>query len=120
MKLVGSLIIWLLSCSAFAAKKRAASTFETYHARAVASTPVAIDDQGYEQVTSAPRDYSVAVLLTALEDKFGCKLCRDFHPEWSVIAQSWQKGDKKGESRTLFTSLDFSKGRATFVKVWQI
>ena len=117
MKLVGPLIISLLSCGAFAAKKPAASTFETYHARAVASTPIAIDDQGYEQVTSAPRDYSVVVLLTALEDKFGCKLCRDFHPEWSVIAQSWQKGDKKGESRTLFATLDFSKGRATFVKV---
>src|SRR5271170_2436129 len=78
MKLVAPLVISLLSCSAFAAKKPAASTFETYHARAVASTPISIDDQGYEQVTSAPRDYSVAVLLTALEDKFGCKLCRDF------------------------------------------
>ena len=117
MKLVGPLIISLLSYSAFAAKKPAASTFETYHTRAATSTPIVIDDQGYEQVTSAPRDYSVAVLLTALEDKFGCKLCRDFHPEWSVIAQSWQKGDRKGESRTLFATIDFSKGRATFVKV---
>jgi oligosaccharyltransferase complex subunit gamma len=117
MKLVGPLVISLLSCSAFAAKKPAASTFETYHARAVASTPISIDDQGYEQVTSAPRDYSVAVLLTALEDKFGCKLCRDFHPEWSVVAHSWLKGDKKGESRTLFATMDFSRGRATFIKV---
>jgi oligosaccharyltransferase complex subunit gamma len=117
MKLAGPLVISLLSCSAFAAKKPVASTFETYHARAVASTPILIDDQGYEQVTSAPRDYSVAVLLTALEDKFGCKLCRDFHSEWSVIAHSWQKGDKKGESRTLFATIDFSRGRATFMKV---
>jgi oligosaccharyltransferase complex subunit gamma len=117
MKLVGLLAISLLSCSAFAAKKPAASTFDIYHARAVASTPIAIDDQGYEQVISAPRDYSVVVLLTALEDKFGCKLCRDFHSEWSIIAQSWQKGDKKGESRTLFATIDFSRGRATFVKV---
>lgn len=117
MKLLGLFLIPLLSSPALAAKKPAGSNFETYHARAVSSTPIGIDDQGYEQLTSAPRDYSVAVLLTALEDKYGCKLCRDFHPEWNMIANSWQKGDKKGESRTLFTTLDFSKGRATFVKV---
>jgi oligosaccharyltransferase complex subunit gamma len=118
MKLLSLLLVLFLSTTALAAKKPTASTFETYHARAVSSTPIGIDDQSYEQLTSAPRDYSVAVLLTALEDKFGCKLCRDFHPEWNIIAYSWQKGDKKGESRTLFATLDFSNGRATFMKVW--
>ena len=117
MKLSSLFFVSILSTSALAAKKASPSTFDTYHARAVSSTPLGIDDQGYDQLTSAPRDYSVAVLLTALEDKFGCKLCRDFQPEWNVIAKSWQQGDKKGESRTLFATLDFSNGRATFMKV---
>jgi hypothetical protein len=117
MKLLTLVFAWVLSSTALAAKKSTSSIFETYHARAASSTPIGIDDQGYEQVTSAPRDYSVAVLLTALEDKFGCKLCRDFHPEWNIIANSWQKGDKKGESRMLFATIDFSNGRATFMKV---
>ena len=120
MKFPSLLIIWLFSTISLAAKKPAASTFDTYLARAVSSTPIGIDDQGYEQLTSAPRDYSVAILLTALEDKFGCRLCRDFQPEWNVIAKSWQQGDKKGEFRTLFATLDFSNGRATFMKVGQI
>jgi hypothetical protein len=120
MKLLSLTFAGLLSSTAFAAKKSTGSTFETYHTRAVSSTPIGIDDQGYEQVTATPRDYSVAVLLTALEDRYGCKLCRDFQPEWNIIANSWQKGDKKGESRTLFATLDFGNGRATFMKVWLI
>ena len=117
MKLLSLVSAWLLSSTVLAVKKSSGSTFETYHARAVSSTPIGIDDEGYEQITATPRDYSVAVLLTALEDKYGCKLCRDFQPEWNIIANSWQRGDKRGESRTLFTSIDFSKGRATFMKV---
>ena len=117
MKVLSLLLVSLLSTTTLAAKKPTGSTYETYFARAVSSTPIGIDDSGYDQVTSAPRDYSVAVLLTALEDKFGCKLCRDFQPEWNVIAKSWQQGDKKGECRTLFATLDFSNGRATFMKV---
>ena|SRR2546423_1228735 len=117
MKLFSLLLVSLLSITAFAAKKRPSSTYESYYARAVSSTPIVIDDQAYDQLTSAPRDYSFAVLLTALEDKFGCKLCRDFQPEWNVIAKSWQHGDKKGESRTLFATLDFSNGRKAFMRV---
>jgi len=116
MKLLGLILVTLFSCTALAAKKSTASTFETYHARAASSTPIDIDDQGYDQLTSAPRDYSTVVLLTALDAKFGCQLCKNFHPEWDIIAKSWHKGDKKGKGRTLFTTLDFSNGRATFMK----
>ena len=117
MKLLRLLLVSTLSLTAFAAKKGPVSTFDTFHAKAVSSTPLDIDDQAYDQLTKAPRDYSVAVLLTALDAKFGCQLCKNFQPEWDIIAKSWHKGDRKGNSRTLFTTLDFSNGRQTFMKV---
>ena len=120
MKLLSLVSALFFSSAALAAKKSAGSSFEAYHTRAVSSTPIVLDDASYERMTAAPRDYSVAVLLTALEDRYGCKLCRDFQPEWSIIADSWLRGDKKGEKKTLFASLDFGKGQATFIKVWLI
>ena len=117
MRVLQFLTAALLSTCAFAASKKSADKFQSFHARALSSSPLDLDDTGYEQLTSVPRDYSVAVLLTALEAKYGCKLCREFHPEWNVLGTSWTKGDKKGESRLIFANLDFSKGKGTFQKV---
>lgn len=54
------------------------------------------------------------MLLTALEARFGCQLCRDFQPEWELLAKSWTKADKKGESRLVYGTLDFTDGKGTF------
>lgn len=117
MRVLQFLTAALLSTSALAASKKSTDKFQTFHSRAVSSSPIDLDDGNYEHLTSAPRDYSVAILLTALEAKYGCQLCRDFQPEWNVLGSSWTKGDKKGESRMLFGTLDFAKGKGTFQKV---
>lgn len=91
--------------------------FRKYHQKLVSNAPLKLDDGVYDQITAAPRNFSTVVLLTALEAKFGCQLCRDFQPEWEVVARSWTRGDKPGESRVLFGTLDFSDGKATFQKV---
>ncbi|KAF2457435.1 hypothetical protein BDY21DRAFT_303481 [Lineolata rhizophorae] len=116
MRLLNLFTAALLPLAALAAKKPAAETdrFQTYHSQALSSTPLKLNDNSYAELTSAPRDYAVTVLLTALEPKFGCQLCREFEPEWEILAKSWTKGDKKGESRMLFGTLDFLDGRATF------
>lgn len=119
MKLYSICVVSLFCFGALAARPSSADKFRTYHSRSLSSTPLDIDDTTYENLTSAPRDYSIAVLFTATEAKYGCKLCRDFAPEWELIAKSWNKGDKKGESRMLFSTLDFSRGRDTFQKVLQ-
>lgn len=106
----------LLPFVAYAVKKPV-GTFEKYHERFLASAPLKLDDASYEALTAAPRDYGVAILLTALEARFGCALCRDFQPEWDVLGKSWAKGDKKGASRMLYGTLDFTDGKATFQKV---
>jgi oligosaccharyltransferase complex subunit gamma len=117
MRILKALVASLFCGTALAAQKSRTDKFQTYHSRSLSSTPLDIDDSIYDNLTSAPRDYSIAVLLTATEAKYGCKLCRDFAPEWELIAKSWNKGDKKGQSRVLFSTLDFSKGKNTFQKV---
>ncbi|RDA95539.1 hypothetical protein CP533_1186 [Ophiocordyceps camponoti-saundersi (nom. inval.)] len=82
-----------------------------------AAAPVVLNDASFKKLTSAPRDYAVVVLLTAQESRFGCQLCREFQPEWDLTARVWAKGDKAGEARTLFGTLDFADGRDTFISL---
>ena len=116
MRLFTAVVVALLPCSSIAAKK-ASTTFDKYHEKFLTSAPLKLDDTSYDVLTTAPRDHGVAVLLTALEARFGCKLCRDFQPEWDVLSKSWARGDKKGATRMLFGTLDFTDGKSTFQKV---
>lgn len=109
-----------LVAGALAAKKSPADRFNDFHTKALATSPIKLKETSYKTLTSAPRDYSVAVLLTALETRFGCQLCQEFQPEWEILSQSWIKGDKKAESRLLFGQLDFVDGRDVFVSVSSI
>ncbi|KAH6899619.1 OST3/OST6 family protein [Thelonectria olida] len=111
------LSLTLLATGAIAAKKSPAERFSQYHAKAQSSSPLKLNEVSYKSVTAAPRDYTVAVLLTALDARFGCSLCREFQPEWSLLSKSWAKGDKSGESRMLYGTLDFSDGRDIFMSL---
>ncbi|KAL8828233.1 MAG: hypothetical protein Q9191_002703 [Dirinaria sp. TL-2023a] len=117
MRLLQTLALCALPLLTFAAKKAQTGTFERYHDKFLSTAPLKLDDSAYEALTTLPRDYSVAVLLTALEARFGCQLCRDFQPEWDVLARSWARGDRKGETRMLYGTLDFTDGKATFQKL---
>ena len=117
MHLLKGLVLSLLPFTAIAAKKSAGDKFQQFHTKALSSTPLKLDDTIYGQLTSTPRDYSVAVLLTALESRFGCQLCREFQPEWDLLSKSWTKGDKQGESRLIYGTLDFIDGKNTFQSV---
>lgn len=79
--------------------------------------PIDLDDTLYDELTSAPRDYHVAILLTALEARYGCILCREFQSEWELIAKSWNKANQPDGIKLLFGTLDFNNGRNTFQKV---
>ncbi|KAL2132368.1 hypothetical protein VTI74DRAFT_3909 [Chaetomium olivicolor] len=104
------------TCS-LAAKKTPEERFQTYHAKSLSSSPLKLADASYRDLTAAPRDYTVAVLLTAMDARFGCQLCRDFQPEWELLGRSWTGGDKQGESRVLFGTLDFTDGREVFLSL---
>ncbi|KAL9115539.1 MAG: hypothetical protein Q9187_007306, partial [Circinaria calcarea] len=116
MRVLGYLLLAILPLTSFAAKKSAGDRFENYLSKSLSASPVKLDDTSYEDLTRAPRDFTVVVLLTALEARFGCQMCRDFQPEWDVIAKSWVRGDRQGASRVVFGTLDFADGKGTFQK----
>jgi oligosaccharyltransferase complex subunit gamma len=117
MRLLRFLVASALPLLALAARKPAASKFDGYLGQALSSSPFEVDDASYNDLTSAPRDYSAAVLLTALDARFGCQLCKMFQPEWEILASSWIKKDRKGDTKVLFATLDFANGRNTFQKL---
>ncbi|TAQ83691.1 hypothetical protein B7494_g7982 [Chlorociboria aeruginascens] len=114
MHFLKALIVSLLPLVALGAKKPAVDKFQQFHSKALSSTPLKLDDTIYDRLTATPRDYSVIVLLTALEARFGCKLCHEFQPEWDLLSKSWTRGDKEGESRLIYGTLDFVDGKNTF------
>lgn len=116
MRLLQLLTAAILPFSSLAAKSK--SSADRFAVQSAKPQPVKLDDSSYEKLTKAPRDYSVAVLLTALDARFGCQLCHEFQPEWDLLAKSWNNGDKKKESRLVFGTLDFMDGKATFQSVW--
>ncbi|KAF2012304.1 hypothetical protein BU24DRAFT_426168 [Aaosphaeria arxii CBS 175.79] len=104
----------LLPFTALAAKKPSGDRFNDFRAKSLSTGTVKLDDVSYSKFTKAPRDYAVAVLLTAMDTRFGCVLCREFQPEWDLLGKSWVKGDKNADTRLLFGTLDFIDGKSTF------
>ena len=120
MKVATLFAIALLPFTSLAAKKPTTDRFADHHAKQLSNGgPVKLTDSTYDKLIKAPRDYSVAVLLTALDSRFGCNLCNEFQPEWELLSRSWAKGDKAGAGRLLFGTLDFTDGKATFQSVCQ-
>ena len=117
MKLPGVFTLALLPVLCLGARRLSDVTFENYHAKSQSSAPLRLDDASYDDLTATPRNHSVVVLLTALEARFGCQLCRDFQSEWDLLGKGWAKGDRHGDSRILLGTLDFSEGKGTFQKV---
>lgn len=118
MKFLNVVTALLLPLTALAAKKTPGDAFSDFRSQQLSTGgPLKLSDNEYAKLTSAPRDYSVAVLLTALEARFGCGICHEFQPEWDLLGKSWAKGDKKSESRLVFGTLDFVNGQKTFQSV---
>lgn len=118
MRLLQFVAASLLPLTTLAAKKPTGDLFLDYYSKQISNAgPVKLDDDSYAEITRAPRNYSTAVLLTALDARFSCGLCNDFQPEWDLLAKSWTKGDKERESRLIFGTLDFMDGKNTFQSV---
>ena len=117
--LMMNLLVRLLASALFviatAAKGDApVDQFHEFHRK---SAPVKLDDGSFSKLTALPRNHTSAVLLTALETRFGCQLCKDFQPEWDLLAKSWKRGDHIGDSKIIFGTLDFVDGKQTFQSV---
>ncbi|CAO3598960.1 unnamed protein product [Absidia cylindrospora] len=71
-----------------------------------------INSNAYFKYTQGKRDYGMVVLLTALGDQFQCVPCREFDPEYKLVASSFQKTKHSGH--VFFGHLDFMDGQAVY------
>lgn len=111
MKIWIRVLLLLLNLSNVIAKSPVKDKFQHFYSK---PAPLNLDDSSFTRLTAQPRDYSVAVLLTAMDSRFGCHLCREFQPEWDLLTKSWKKNDKHGDTRLVFATLDFNVGRSVF------
>ena len=119
MKFFAAATVSLLPLLAWATGdiEKSEARFQKWLSKAQSTPAIKLDDSTYDDLTGAPRDYAVLVQHTALPAQFGCEACRVFNPEFQILASSWIRGDRKGDSRVLFGSLDFPDGKASFQKV---
>ncbi|KAL1993390.1 hypothetical protein VTN49DRAFT_3339 [Thermomyces lanuginosus] len=115
MKFFSLLALACTASVAFAAKS-SPEPFEHYQSLA-GTRSLDLNDDLYEELTGAPRDFHVAVLLTTLEARYGCELCQVFQPEWELVARSWAKGSQSTDIKLLLGTLEFKNGRRIFQKL---
>jgi len=77
------------------------------------SNVVKLNDQNFDQLITPDRNYTSIIVLTALAPQFGCSLCRDFDPEFAIVAQSWKSAYPSLDG-VIFAKLDFAEGKPIF------
>ncbi|KAI8065484.1 hypothetical protein BC940DRAFT_304227 [Gongronella butleri] len=73
---------------------------------------VKLDSDTYFKYTQGSREYGLVVLLTALSDQMRCYPCREFDPEYRLVAKSFQ--NTKFADNLFFGHLDFFDGQAVY------
>ncbi|KAK9456191.1 hypothetical protein V1511DRAFT_496807 [Dipodascopsis uninucleata] len=77
---------------------------------------IKLTDKNFDSVIDSPRDYAVAVLLTAESPQMGCQLCRQFGPDFALVGHSWNVDHPNGDG-LFFAAIDFKDGQNTFKKL---
>ncbi|KAF9108209.1 oligosaccharyl transferase subunit ost3/OST6 [Mortierella sp. AM989] len=75
---------------------------------------IELDSAAFEEVMAKPRNYSVAILFTAISPEFQCVPCLNFDPEYKLAASAWSKLPDK--TQLFFASIDFKVGQSVFQK----
>lgn len=136
MKLSLSLLAWgaLSLCSTVSAASASTDKQQQLSPRQVKLHSLASKNNGIVPLTSQlydellqdtpsnPRDYSVSIILTALNPKFGCQPCVGFDKEHKEVAKQWwnrpeNRKDRSNQMRHVFAVLDFEKGQDIFKRV---
>ncbi|XP_043661200.1 tumor suppressor candidate 3 [Drosophila teissieri] len=66
-----------------------------------------------EYVKSAPRNYSMIVMLTALAPSRQCQICRHAHDEFAIVANSYRFSSTYS-NKLFFAMVDFDDGSEVF------
>lgn len=79
---------------------------------------IVLNDEIFPDLINSPRDYSALVLMTALDSRFQCHMCKEFQPEFDLVSYSWAQASGKEEQETLLIGFaDFNNAKKTFQKV---
>ncbi|KAF9292925.1 oligosaccharyl transferase subunit ost3/OST6 [Linnemannia elongata] len=75
---------------------------------------IELDSLAFDDVLAKPRNYSMVVLFTAISPEFQCVPCKNFDPEYRLVAAGWSRIPDK--SQIFFGILDFKSGQSVFQK----
>jgi len=78
---------------------------------------IKLDAETYDLLTTANRDWSASIHLTALDPRRRCTPCKEFDPSWKVVAKAWSKVPKTKRENHFFATLDFDDGPTVFQKL---
>lgn len=70
-------------------------------------------DKFKHYVKSAPRNYTIVVMLTALNPARECQICRPANEEYQIVAQSWRYS-AQFNNRLFFAMVDFDEASDVF------
>ncbi|XP_055357941.1 tumor suppressor candidate 3-like [Paramacrobiotus metropolitanus] len=73
-------------------------------------------DKYREFVKTTPRNYSIILMLTALNPSRGCGVCQVAHEEYDVVASSYRLAGG-GSDKLFFTMVDFDEGHDVFTSL---
>jgi oligosaccharyltransferase complex subunit gamma len=58
---------------------------------------IKLNDNTFADIVTGPRDYAIAVLLTAAAPQFGCAFCHVIGPQFAKVARSWHDENPSGD-----------------------
>jgi len=70
-------------------------------------------DKFKHYVKSAPRNYSIVVMLTALNSQRDCQICKPANEEYQIVAQSWRYSSQFS-NKLFFAMVDFDDAPDVF------
>lgn len=131
--LLVSCLLLLISLPAVEAAKRGKSSNAAKASQPVGAPPARLiaarsKDTGlvalesvadYDLIVAPPRNYSVAVLLTAVNSGVNCVPCQKFQPSYENLAKGWSSAanDEEELNSLIFSVVEFKDGKEIFQRV---
>ncbi|KAF8654131.1 hypothetical protein AX16_003662 [Volvariella volvacea WC 439] len=78
---------------------------------------IKLDSKLYDTLTGSKRDWSTAVVFTALDPKRRCIPCKEFNPSWQSVAKAWSKVAPAERNEHFFATIDFDDAPNVFQKM---
>ncbi|XP_022109384.1 tumor suppressor candidate 3-like [Acanthaster planci] len=70
-------------------------------------------DKFRQYVKSTPRNYSMIIMLTAMQPQRKCTVCRQVNDEFQILANSWRYSQSYS-NKLFFASVDYDEGQDVF------